>query len=174
MNNPFFDAAFNYTLGNEGGYTNDAHDAGGPTNWGITIHDLSRYYGRPATAAEVQNMSQDLAKAIYQHWYWNVLNLDSVKSQGVAMAMFDQGVLRGTSAIARVTQSLTQQVVDGIIGPKTLAAINAHDPRLLIQQIEAQAEQAFYTIVNAHPDQKKFLRGWLNRAKRLMSLEKYA
>lgn len=42
-----FDDAFTYTIGNEGGYSNDPNDSGGPTNFGITIGDLSRFLGRP-------------------------------------------------------------------------------------------------------------------------------
>jgi len=172
--NSFFTAAFNYTLGNEGGYTNDAADAGGPTNWGITIHDYSRYLGRAATAAEVRAMSKDVAEAIYKKWYWDILSLDGVNSQGVAMAMFDQGVVRGTGTIAKAVQRLVGEDDDAHIGVKTLAAINAHNPEALIQQIEAQAEQAFQAIVNSHPSQRVFLNGWMNRARRIMSLEKYA
>ena len=169
-----FKAAFEYTLGNEGGYTNDANDAGGPTNWGITIHDLSRFLGRPASIQEVKAMTQDTAETIYKKWYWDVISLDLVNSQGVAMAMFDQGVVRGVGTIARAVQNIVGVTADAHIGPISLAAINSYDPKILVQKIEAQAEQAFQAIVNANPSQRVFLRGWMNRARRLMSLEKYA
>lgn len=172
--NEFFDAAFEYTVGNEGGYTNDPDDDGGPTNWGITIHDLSKFLGRAATAAEVKGMSSATAKEIYMNDYWLALNLPGVKSKGVAMAMFDQGVVRGVSAIALAVQDMVKVKPDAHIGPVTLAAINSHDPKVLVTTIERQAESSFRAIASAHPHDQKFLNGWLNRARRLMSLEQYA
>lgn len=169
-----FDDAFLYTVSNEGNYTNDPNDSGGPTNFGITIGDLSRYVGRPATVGEVKGMTPDTAKIIYKKWYWDTLALDHVNSKGVAMAIFDQGLVRGISTIAIAVQNLVSVEADAHIGPITLAAINAHNAKDLIPAIEAQAERAFRAIVNVHPKDKAFLNGWLNRAHRLTSLEQYA
>ena len=49
-----YDAALARLLAHEGGYTNDAADPGGPTNFGITIYDYRKYVKPDATAADVK------------------------------------------------------------------------------------------------------------------------
>ena len=41
-------------LRQEGGYVDDAHDAGGATNLGVTLATLGRALGRPADLAELK------------------------------------------------------------------------------------------------------------------------
>jgi lysozyme family protein len=67
-----YDAALARLLAHEGGYTNDAADPGGPTNFGITIYDYRKYVKPDATAADVKRMKLDEAKAIYRAKYWSV------------------------------------------------------------------------------------------------------
>ena len=164
-----FNLAFENVLKNEGGFTNDPQDSGGATNWGITIHDLSVYLRRSASVEEVRRMSKLTARAIYKSKYWDSLSLDAVNDDGVALVIFDQGVLRGIGTIARAVQRILGVVVDGHFGPKTLAAINAADPGWLITKIEQQAEEAYREIVRRSPKNQKFLKGWINRAKRLLN-----
>ena len=58
-----YDEALRRLLAHEGGYTNHPSDPGGPTNFGITIHDYRRYVKPNATAADVRVMKVDEAKA---------------------------------------------------------------------------------------------------------------
>ena len=53
----------------EGGYSNDAGDPGGPTNWGITIHDARMYWKADADAADVKAMPKSVAEEIYIERY---------------------------------------------------------------------------------------------------------
>src|SRR5665213_3230783 len=84
--------AMPYMLLNEGGYVNNPHDPGGPTNLGITIHTLSAYLGRPASIADVKALTIATVTPIYKHNYWDMLNLDSITDQGCATAIFDMCV----------------------------------------------------------------------------------
>ncbi len=52
-----FDTAILFVLGNEGGFSNVAADGGGPTMFGITQDEYSRFLGRLASVADVQRMS---------------------------------------------------------------------------------------------------------------------
>ncbi len=170
-----FDLAFSYTVGNEGGYTNDTHDSGGPTNWGITQHDLSVYLGHPASIQDVKSMSSDTAKAIYKRSYWDPLGLDAIVHYGVAAALFDIGVVRGIGVPPKYAQNICNNhgallVVDGHIGPKTLGAINALSPSVFIKEFAQMVERGFRSIAMNNPTQNKFLGGWINRAHRLLTL----
>jgi lysozyme family protein len=53
--------------------------------------------------------------------------------------------------------------VDGIIGPRTLAAVAVRDPAQLAQALCNERAQFYREIVQARPDQSRFLKGWLNR-----------
>lgn len=88
------EAAILKTLEYEGGYTNDAADPGGPTNWGITIADARMYWKKDATAADVKAMPRAIAVDIYRDKYWAKMNCDADPA-GVDFATFDYGVNSG-------------------------------------------------------------------------------
>ena len=64
-------SALSRLLAHEGGYNNHPSDPGGPTNFGITIHDYRQYVKRNAMAADVKTMALDEAKRIYRAKYWD-------------------------------------------------------------------------------------------------------
>jgi lysozyme family protein len=68
----------------------------------------------------------------------------------------------GTNGI-KIPQKVLGVKQDGIVGPKTLAAVNNADPKDLFNQIKVQRGMFLYRIVEKDPKQKKFLNGWLNR-----------
>src|SRR5262249_55564304 len=121
-----YSEALKRLLEDEGGYTNDPQDPGGPTNFGITIHDYRMYVAKNGTADDVKHMTVEQAKAIYKPKYWDALNCDDLPS-GVDYAVFDYGVNSGIYRAARVLQTLVGADVDGEIGPETLAATKKHD-----------------------------------------------
>lgn len=88
------DKAIRYTLQYEGGYSNHPSDPGGPTNYGITIHDARKYWKPGATASDVRSMPKSVAINIYVSKYWNRMNCDSDPS-GVDFVTFDYGVNSG-------------------------------------------------------------------------------
>lgn len=121
----------------EGGYSNDAHDPGGPTKWGITHIDLAAWLGRKVTTQDVKNISQDLAAKIYKAKYWTTVHGDDLPS-GVDYMVFDYGVNSGNSRSAKALQKIVGVKVDGIIGGITLAAVNRADPIDVINKLAAQ------------------------------------
>jgi lysozyme family protein len=50
-------------------------------------------------------------------------------------------------------------VQDGIVGTKTLSALNAEDPRTLFDRIKKERELFFNNIVKRDPTQKRFIKG---------------
>ena len=162
-----------YTLTNEGGFTNNPNDSGGATNFGITIGDYSRWLGRPATISEVQNMTVTEAGGIYERYYWSPLGLGAVDLPGVATAIFDQSVLNGLGFLKTI-QSLLGVESDGEMGPITVAAINAQNQADLIERIISERTLHYRAIVAANPKDAEFLAGWENRTQRLRTLEAWA
>lgn len=126
--------AMQKVFADEGGYTYDKADPGGPTNWGITIHDARMYWKPNATATDVRNMPKSVAEDIYAKHYAKPLHYDDLPP-GVDYAILDYGINSGISRSAKVLQRLVGVPVDGVIGPVTLAAVKKKDPEKLINDI---------------------------------------
>src|SRR3954453_2993183 len=115
-----YDEALRRVLVHEVGYSNHPSDPGGPTNWGITIHDARAHWKKEATAADVRSMPVGGAKDIYRSKYWDAMRCDDLPA-GVDYAVFDYGVNSGIARAARVLQQLVGTSVDGEVDPDTIA-----------------------------------------------------
>ena len=129
------------------------------------------------TVDAVRNLTLEEATKIYKAHYWNPLNLDLVANQAIATAIFDMSVLRGPSVAGKYAQQALVRcgyglTVDGHIGVNSLAALNKVDPVTWLMNYEKLVESGFLGIVKNNPSQNRFLKGWLNRARRLLSLLK--
>lgn len=96
-----FDYFFTELMKDEGGYTDNPSDPGGPTNYGVTISDYRTYINPNGTAADVKKLTLSQAKVIYKKQYWDKLNCDSLPS-GVDYCVADYGVNSGTARAARI------------------------------------------------------------------------
>lgn len=156
----FLDAV-TIVLKDEGGYVWDKNDAGGETNFGIS----KRSYPN----VDIKGLTKDGAIAIYYTDFWCKGPYETLADSALASKVFNTAVNAGQSrAIKLLQQAANAQgaklVVDGLAGPKTIAAINAmHGPSVLQSYREAQA--AFYlAIIARDPSQAKFKNGWIKRA----------
>ena len=86
----------------------------------------------------------------------------------MANLLVDWYWMSGPTAVRRV-QRLVGVQTDGIIGPKSIAAINIKGEGLA-QDIYDDRRCFYEEIVARRPSQRKFLRGWLNRLNSLMEL----
>lgn len=171
------EACLPYVLANEGGYSepplNDQ-----PTNYGIIANSLAKYRKVPVdqiTKQDIMNLTVMEATEIYRLHYWNPLRLDEVNDHAIATAILDVGVVRGISVGAKYAQRVCNQlgaalVVDGLIGFRSLAAINACEREKFIRAYENLDAAGFLAIIAHNPKMHIFERGWLARAHRLLSL----
>ena len=162
-----FEKIFDYLLKVEGGYTNDKHDKGGETTWGITKEE-AREFGYKGS---MQDLTKDFAKNIYLKKYYLGNKLDKVVNDKVALSICDWAVNSGRNGTKNVQVALNQingsdLVVDGIIGNKTLEALNATDPGKFLE-IYHDLQRIYYKRkVEVDKTQEDFLAGWLNRVQR--------
>lgn len=158
-----------YVLANEGtAFVDDPADHGGMTRYGVTLNTLSQYLGRTATEADVRNLSMQTVADIYGRYYWTPIKGQSIQSQAVATALLDIAVLCGPSAATRMLQSALGCTPDGVMGPKTLAAINQASPADALQGLSLKACSYFSAIALRDATQAKFLPGWQMRAHRML------
>lgn len=149
-----FNQCFKWLLQDEGGYTNDKNDSGGPTNLGITIGDYRKYIKANATASDVKTLTVAQAQSIYKSKYWDSLSCDDLPS-GVDNACFNYGVLAG---IGRPRNNLKKFK-------------NITDTDKLIDAICDEMHQFLVTISDPnnpkYSKNYKFRKGWESRAERL-------
>ena len=146
----------------EGGFVNDPDDAGGATNKGVTIATFRKFYGKEATIEQLKRITDEQWLRIFKVGYWDKFKADDINDQSVANICVDWLYNSGIVAIKRV-QKIVGVVDDGIVGPKTIGAINAKDAEPLFFQIRAARIAFVETIVRNKPSQRKFLQGWKNR-----------
>lgn len=165
-----FNLSFDFLMKHEGGYVDNPADRGGPTNMGMTIYDLSTPT-HIATAEDIKNLSIAQAWDFYKAKFWDKMFLGDVKSDLIAMSMFDLSVVQGTTPVTKMIQGLVKQPVDGIMGPKTVKAINGTWPdKLIVSGLIKASQLRFVGICQKDATQLVFLKGWLNRTYSLLDL----
>lgn len=176
MEKSSLDLALEYTFKNEGSYSDHPSDHGGATSgFGVTIGELAKWRRHPVSKSDIKNMTAEEAKEIYEAWYWKPLGCDRIVNTGVAICVFDIGIVRGIGVPPKYIQRIcnshgTTLAIDGHVGPKTLAALNGMIPAVFINDFSQMAESGFRAIVDRNPSQGVFLKGWVNRARRLLKL----
>lgn len=145
-----FDQAFERLIGHEGGYVADSRDPGGRTKYGISQ--------RSYPGEDIAGMTLDRAKAIYLRDFWGPAGCDAVPD-AVKFDLFDAAVNSGVKAAAKMLQRAVGETQDGIIGPRTLQAVQSMPaPRLVARFNGVRLE--FMAGLSTWP---AFGRGWARR-----------
>lgn len=161
-----FENALTKVLKEEGGYVNDPADSGGATNRGITqaTYDLFRD-GKDLDRRAVRYATKLETAEIYEG-FWIRCGADRLPA-GLNLSVFDFSVNAGPRRGVGTLQEIVGTKVDGIVGPKTLAAVRKLDVLKLISDY-AEKRRVFYnSLASRRPKDKKFLKGWLLRTNRV-------
>ena len=151
----------------EGGWGNDPDDKGGPTMKGVTIATYTAYCnkkGRPTpTINQLKNISKEEWEEIFKTMFWDRWKAEQINNQSVANLLVDWLWASGQYGI-KYPQQILGVTVDGVVGPKTINAINSYpDQKVLFNKLWERRKQHFISIANSRPGNQKFLKGWLNR-----------
>ena len=152
-----FDDSMEFVLSKEGGYVNNPHDSGGPTNFGISQKEYP--------SVDVAKLTRDEAVRIYKRDYWDLCGCEHLPP-AIAFLVFDAAVNQGPSKTRFMLQKALGVVQDGIIGQQTIAAAH-RDPEATIQQFCALRMYQY----GMHPEFMRFGKGW---ARRLMEAYRIA
>ena len=169
----------------EGGFVHDPTDAGGATNMGVTIGTYEVYcrkkgYPRP-TVERLKKLTEKEWIDILKTLYWDRWQADSIKSQKVANILVDWVWGSGKYGIT-IPQRLLGVEQDGVVGEKTLKAVNDADPdelfesifnarRKFLEDITARSIRRYEERIGRKATEKellkhtnkRFLKGWMNR-----------
>lgn len=171
----------------EGGFVNDPADAGGATNKGVTIGTWRQVgYDKDSDGdIDVQDLkllsNNDVRDRVLKPHYWNRWKADNIQSQKIANILVDWVWGSGKHGIV-IPQRLLGVKDDGIVGEKTLSAVNFADPDQLFDAIYKARVDFLNEITQSSIAKyekkigrkateselmkytnKRFLKGWLNR-----------
>lgn len=145
-----FDQAFERLLGHEGGYVNDPRDPGGETKFGVSKR---QYPGE-----DIAGLTLARAKAIYLRDYWGPAGCDAVPA-GAKFDLFDMAVNSGVKRAVRCLQEAVEETADGILGPRTLQAVQS----MPAARLAARFNGARLQFMTDLPTWQTFGRGWARR-----------
>lgn len=178
----------------EGGFVNDPTDRGGATNKGVTISTWRQVgYDKDGDGdidvADLKLLTnEDVRDRVLVPHYWNRWKADTIHDQKVANILVDWVWASGVHGI-KIPQRLLGVKADGIVGPKTIEAVNFADPKSLFLAIYDERVKFINDIVERSVleyerkigrkatenellkyTQKRFQKGWLNRLSELKKL----
>lgn len=163
MNDVFLQCVNQLISVNEGGYSNRKDDLGGETKYGIT-KSTAKTHGY---TGDMRKLTEKQAIRIYKEGFWYKSKLQEVKSPKIAFLIFDANINHGLNSSAKMLQrainrvyNQSEVVVDGIVGQKTIAAVNHADENALIFNLTAERLRFFTSIKKTWEANGK---GWINR-----------
>ena len=185
-----FQDAHEFTAKWEGGLSDHPADRGGLTAYGATMGFVQEIaatasgknflqaigVGLPVTKAVMRGLRPGQVATMFRHEFWDALRLDDLPFRQAAM-LYDAAVNHGPAQGVKLSQRGYNRcvahgvklAVDGILGPMTRKALQTDTDKVVREIIQARRE--FYEgIVASKPDQRVFLKGWLNRANALEKL----
>lgn len=155
-------------------YTNHPADRGGPTKWGITLAAWRDFVSHDVTAEDVQAIDESQARAFYRKRHITDPKFDQVLDPSLRELLIDAGVNHGTRHPTKWVQWAAEVPQDGVLGPVSLAAINAAAPRELFLWVCGFRIRLYGRLTSADPAiqvarqagirlQAEFTAGWCNR-----------
>lgn len=177
MPSDLIDPLIDAVIDREGGFVDHPADRGGATRWGITkaVARANGYTGA------MRMLSRATAASLYRRLYWVKPAFDTValRAPNIAGELFDTGVNMGpavaTGFLQRALNALNRGatdypdiVLDGVVGPHLLAALDAFLARrgpgaeaVLLKAIEALQGERYVALAEGRPANEAFLYGWL-------------
>ncbi len=171
----------------EGGYVNDPDDPGGATKYGVTIHTMQRLgldldRDGDVDARDVRLLPRERAVEIFVDHYFIKPRIDRLPAP-LQPSVFDMYVNAGSNAV-KILQRLLPEfgekvVVDGAIGPQTLAAARRTFEKAghyLVDAYGIARRNYYFRLADRRISSRKYARtrkggkgGWIKRAEEFIA-----
>ena len=173
-----FNDVIEFVLEQEEGYTLDPKDPGGETVFGVArnrhqgwegwpLVDAHKAFGDYSERINADGKIRNLAIELYRKGFWEPCKCNDLPRH-FAFIVMDSAVNQGPRVAIRILQITLGVSVDGIIGPKTLAAAAAATPRK-VRLALAERLAAYARLMSEKPNLLVFARNW---SFRVLSLAK--
>lgn len=167
----------------EGGYIDHADDAGGPTNFGITLK-LYKTYDPAATVDTLKQMLKEEAYAIYENEFYIKTGIELIYSinQRITEEVLDTATNLGPSTGIRFLQralnafNIKGQLYSDIpatgagIGPLTVAALTAFlayrgqlGETVMLKALNSLQAVRYIELAEKNQANESFVFGWINQ-----------
>lgn len=190
IENDYFPDAFVLINNDEGGYSNNPDDRGGETYAGISrkfnpswdgwhLIDAIKIMYEPRdpcfSKALISGGIKTKVMDFYKKTYWDVLHCADIENKEISLKLFDTAVNLGIpravimlqTALNCMSYPLNYEIsIDGVIGAITAKLINEvckKEWELLLKLITLQQGNMYVMLAKNNKNQRKFLRGWINR-----------
>lgn len=170
-----FSAAFNFVMSHEdstlNGNTTPDPSKSNPN--AVARFGLNSASNPQAVAAGFYTMDRDAALEYaaneFKYNYFSPMGCYQIKDQDLCDKIvdiaFNTGKVQATKIVQRALNVCGASLaVDGLMGQKTIDAINAADPVQLLYAIKEKSKDFYVSLAAANPEDQKFLAGWLARA----------
>jgi lysozyme family protein len=135
--------------------------------WGKIHSTLEQCNGDKAAAGMLLETDYTLQKTVVEFFkshYWDAIRGDEIAPQHTADEMMVAAVLYSAIPAIRMAQSVIGVKADGILGPKTLEALNNFDASIFDKLYDVEeVERA--EMLGRSPRLAWAVNGWVNRAK---------
>lgn len=162
-----FEFAFQRMMRNEGGFVlhKNEGDRGGWTFAGIAENFWPDWAGWSIVKSgrEDDPHLTQLVRDFYKTNFWDRISLDDVQNKIVTYNIFDFAVNAGTRTSSKLAQIAVGATPDGIIGPKSIAALNKVDQQEFELKFAIAKIKRYIHITDKNRTQTRFLRGWIKR-----------
>lgn len=155
-----------FELSRENGYSDDPADPGGATMTGVTLKTYSAYckakgYPQPSKKA-LRNIPYSHWKDILKMYFWDFCHADEIGFYPLRWIIVDWVWASGPKALNRI-QRILKVPADGIVGPKTIGAINSLPGDYLFSLVMQSRLAYIDEICRRNPALERFRKGWLAR-----------
>jgi lysozyme family protein len=163
-----FEKAFDRMIANEGGFVlhKTENDKGGLTFAGISRRANPAWPGWVLIEKGDRGSVRlhDLVRELYRQKYWNSIRGDEILNENIASSVFDFAVNAGVRVASKLTQLVVGANPDGVIGPNSLAKINATGVNDFVLRYALAKIARYREICKRDPSQRVFLYNWITRA----------
>jgi lysozyme family protein len=148
----------------EGGYvlTNHKTDTGGMTYAGISRKWHPNWPGWKFVD-EGKIPPTQLVREFYFQEFWRKIQGDLIEDQAIADSIFNFAINADWQVAVKIVQVLLGTTPDGVMGPKTLQALNGYDKAHFHKDFALGKIARYAEICNRNRAQTVNLLGWVNR-----------
>lgn len=170
-----YESAFQTLMFYEGREYEDREcDPGGPTKFGVTIPTMQEYIGEEmkVTSQDIGALTEAAAFHIFNSLWWEKHHYGEIIETEKAVRVLLPSVLFGPERGHKLAQHACNcarakddhLLLDGIMGPRTLAAINYSTMAVFIAAMRATVSGYVELKWERKPEDKKNNPGWMPRA----------
>ena len=102
-------------------------------------------------------------EGVYYRKFYKKVNIEAFEDCALGMQIFDCSINCGISRAVKMIQSILHITVDGVCGKQTVTTANIRNSKKW-REAYRNASIAYYQSISKKGNNKKYLKGWVNRA----------